>query len=76
MTTEKTSHGVITLFWRWDDVNMALKRGAGVPGKLKEEIEGGGMMDVLLRNSLLSTGKQFKISEVQKFFSIDHVEKA
>lgn len=30
VTTEKTSHGEITLFWRWDDVNTALKR--GVPG--------------------------------------------
>lgn len=27
VTTEKTAHGVITLFWRWDDVNAAMKRG-------------------------------------------------
>lgn len=32
VTTEKTLHGEITLFWRWDDVNTALKRGAGMPG--------------------------------------------
>lgn len=38
VTTEKTAHGVITLFWRWDDVNAAMKRGAGVPGKLKREM--------------------------------------
>ena len=27
VTKEQTSHGEITLFWRWDDVNTALKRG-------------------------------------------------
>jgi len=27
VTTEKTAHGGITLYWRWDDVATALKRG-------------------------------------------------
>ena len=30
VTREKTSHGEITLFWRWDDVATALKREARV----------------------------------------------